>query len=167
MIEKKKRKGTRGKGRAFEKRCAEILEEYGFATYIAPPKLGWYRDPKTGEMTTRSVSQDIFGCIDIVAKRNSDLLATIWIQCGERTSLWKKKKDVREFGGWGAHDFVTLFIKNNDRTISVFYLCTTEKSGPHFLELGKFDTRRVWTAAVVWPDFTWGTRTPKERRRKS
>ena len=163
MIEKKKRKGTRGTGRAFEKRCADILEEYGFFTFIAPPKLGWWKDKDTGELKTQSKSQDIFGCVDIIGKRSS-FSFTIWVQCGERSTLWKKKQDVQNFTGWIGSDLPLLFMKNEDRTISVFQLCNTGTIGATWFEIGKFDNRRNWVSAPAWVDFSFGTRTPKGKK---
>jgi len=164
MIEKKKRKGTRAKGRAFEKRCAEILEEYGFHTYTAPPKLGWWKDRDTGELKTQSKSQDIFGCIDIIAK--STLWSqTFWVQCGERTSMAKKKKDVQQFPAWKMKaDIPMVFIKNTDRTISVF--CLYPEHGA-WDELGKFNAQRKWESTASHANFKFGTRTPKKRKVKN
>jgi len=163
MIEKKKRKGTRGKGRAFEKRCAEILEEYGFFAFIAPPKLGWWKDKDTGELKTQSKSQDIFGCIDIIAKA-AHFSQTFWIQCGERTTMAKKKRDVQEFPAWGTSDYPMVFIKNPDSTISVFYLVFGGKGPGAWKDIGEFDNRRKWIPAPAYAGFSWGTRTPKKRK---
>jgi len=165
MIEKKKRKGTRGKGRAFEKRCADILEEYGFFTFIAPPKLGWWKDKDTGELKTQSKSQDIFGCIDIIAK-SPDFDQTFWIQCGETHSFAQKKRDVQGFPAWIKSDMPMIFIKNPDRTISVFQLYLLEPPVAWY-DLGKFDNRRAWIPAPAWSWFSWGTRTPKKRKVKN
>ena len=162
MIEKKKRKGTRAKGRAFEKRCADILEEYGYFTYTAPPKLGWYKDQRTGELQTRAVSQDIFDCIDILAKKKTGSL--LWIQCGDRANLSKKKHDVESFGGWTSSDEVALFIKNTDRTIAVFYLMRIGQPIQVFAEIGRFNTRREWEPRPAYIGYSFGTRTPKTRK---
>ena len=167
MIEKKKRKGTRAKGRAFEKRCADILEEYGFHTYTAPPKLGWWKDKDTGELKTQSKSQDIFGCIDIIAK-SPEVAATFWIQCGERTTMAKKKRDVQEFPAWTRYDRPMVFIKNPDRTISVFLMdLDLWELTPRWEESGKFDNRRNWIPTPAQANFSWGTRTPKTRKVKN
>jgi len=162
MIEKKKRKGTRGKGRAFEKRCADILEEYGFSTFIAPPKLGWWKDLETGELKTQSKSQDIFGCIDIIAK-GGIFDQTLWIQCGERHSLAQKKRDVEGFPEWGKCDIPMIFLKNENRTISVFRFYP----GATWEVLGRFDNRRKWIPAPAYAGFSWGTRTPKKKKVKN
>jgi len=164
MIEKKKRKGTRAKGRAFEKRCADILEEYGFQTFIAPPKLGWYRDPKTNTMEVRATSQDIFGCIDIIAKSRL-WKGTIWIQCGETHSFAQKKRDVQGFPGWTDGDLPMVFIKNPDRTISVF--CLSLENRQTWADIGKFDNRRNWIATPAYPLSGFGVRTPKKRKVKN
>jgi len=164
QMEIKKRKGTRAKGGAFEKRCADILREYGWYAHISPPKIGQFFDKDTGEKRTYSAGQDIFGVIDILAKKPTLINGTVWIQCGEPRSLAKKKRDIAAFKGWCFMDPVFIFIKRPDRKIAVYKLIFTEEE-PLWMQVGLFTVNRKWQPAACWqhPEF-WGTRIPKPKK---
>ena len=129
----RKKPSTRTKGIAFERRSEGILIDYGWMVHNSPPSKKAWLDPETGELHTRNVDVDIFGCIDLIAKKPEE--KTLWIQCGEPKSFAQKKRDLAVVPWTLEIDEVQIWLKMPDRQIKIYRLEDI---------IGDFEIRRSW-----------------------
>ncbi len=79
---------TSAKGTAIELRAIKILESWGYKVHRCV-RTG----VKRGKMYF-SQSNDVFGCVDLVAKKRGE--RTRWIQVTAHSGMGQKKKDLAE-----------------------------------------------------------------------
>jgi hypothetical protein len=85
---KKRRVNTSSKGTAIELAAIKVLEAEGYKVHRCV-RTGVKRGP-----LYISQSNDVFGCIDLVAKKRSE--RTRWIQVTADSGVGRKKKDLDE-----------------------------------------------------------------------
>jgi len=137
----------REKGLKFQKWVKDWLEEMGWVVHNQKPvgRMIKIKDKKTKKTKTIYISQrnDIFGCVDLVAKKENK--PTLWIQATLHTGVGEKKKAL-ETVPWGKEDMVQVWVKREDGHVDIFML------GCDNLHLiGKIIRRKFYKGEyVVW-----------------
>jgi hypothetical protein len=98
---KKRKVNTSSKGTAIELSAIKILEAEGYKVHRCV-RTGVKRGP-----FYFSQSNDVFGCIDLVAKKRGT--RTRWIQVTAHSGIGQKKKDLDEVPWDPAHDSVEIW----------------------------------------------------------
>lgn len=98
---KKRRVNTSSKGTAIELAAIKVLEAEGYKVHRCV-RTGVRRGP-----LYISQSNDVFGCIDLVAKRRGE--RTRWIQVTAHSGIGKKKADLDEVPWDTAFDSVEIW----------------------------------------------------------
>lgn len=102
VAKKPKRKvNTSAKGTALELSAIKILEAEGYKVHRCV-RTGVKRGP-----FYYSQSNDVFGCIDLVAKKRG--ARTRWIQVTAHSGIGQKKKDLEEVPWDPQHDSVEIW----------------------------------------------------------
>jgi hypothetical protein len=137
-------KSTRQKGQEFQRWAKKWLEERGWTIHNQGLNHRRIVDPKTKEIIYVSQAQDIFGCVDLIAKKA--LHKTLWIQCTEDTGR-AKKETAMLLVPWSDLDDVQIWMKRGDGHTDIFRL---NYSAPEFSLLGKIIRRKFFCTAGVW-----------------
>lgn len=98
---KPKRINTSSKGAVVERKAIAILEHAGYKVHRCV-RTGAKRGP-----FYVSISNDIFGCVDLVAKAAGD--PTLWIQVTADSGVGRKAKDLLEVPWTPEHDNVEIW----------------------------------------------------------
>jgi hypothetical protein len=98
---KKRRVNTSSKGTAIELAAIKVLEAEGYKVHRCV-RTGVKRGP-----IYISQSNDVFGCIDLVAKRRGE--RTRWIQVTADSGVGRKRKEIEEVPWDPAHDSVEIW----------------------------------------------------------
>lgn len=106
---RKRRVNTSAKGTAIELAAIKILEAEGYKVHRCV-RTGVRRGP-----LYISQSNDVFGCIDLVAKKRGT--RTRWIQVTAHSGIGQKKKDLDEVPWDRAFDSVEIWrwVGGNNR----------------------------------------------------
>lgn len=97
----KKRKNTNKIGNEAELIAKEHLERQGYLVHRAARA---YRPVGNGQLV--NVQTDVFGCIDLVAKKKNH--ATLWIQVTVDGGIGRKMKDLQKVP-WNLDDIVQVW----------------------------------------------------------
>lgn len=97
----KRKVNTSAKGTAIELAAIKVLEAEGYKVHRCV-RTGVKRGP-----FYFSQSNDVFGCIDLVAKKKG--ARTRWIQVTAHSGIGQKKKDLDEVPWDPAHDSVEIW----------------------------------------------------------
>lgn len=92
---------TSVKGAVIERKAISILKSEGYIIHRAV-RTGQWRGGKY-----HSQSNDVFGCIDLVAKKFGE--RTRWIQVTAHSGIGQKKDDLAEVPWDPAHDNVEIW----------------------------------------------------------
>jgi hypothetical protein len=98
---KKRKVNTSSKGTAIELAAIKVLEAEGYKVHRCV-RTGVKRGP-----FYFSQSNDVFGCIDLVAKKKGE--RTRWIQVTAHSGIGKKKADLGEVPWDPIHDSVEIW----------------------------------------------------------
>lgn len=98
---KKRKVNTSSKGTAIELAAIKVLEAEGYKVHRCV-RTGVKRGP-----FYFSQSNDVFGCIDLVAKKRGE--RTRWIQVTAHSGIGKKKADIDEVPWDPTHDSVEIW----------------------------------------------------------
>lgn len=111
------------KGNAFQDWCVKWITKNHPGSVChnqkAVAKIMKIRDPKTGQLVDRWISQrnDILGCIDIIWV--SAKMPIVWIQCTTDAHIERKEKDLRSVP-WPAYTLVQLWLKRPGGRVDIF-----------------------------------------------
>ena len=137
-------KKSRQKGKLYQDWIKKWLTERGFFVHDQPTssKLIQIKDKITGEYKPMyvSVRNDIFGIIDLIAKKKDT--RTLWIQATMNTSMKKKKEKLSEISWNFAGDCVQFWIKRSPGKTDVYELNVNGK----FYLIGKILNRHFYSA---------------------
>lgn len=95
------RPNTTASGRRHEALALRLLEEQGYVLHRT------VRATYRGQLGWRSVSNDVFGCIDLVAKRVGE--RTRWIQVTAGSNIGEKKTKLATVPWDRGHDSVEIW----------------------------------------------------------
>jgi len=85
----------------------------------------WVKEKKTGEQKWVSGRNDIFGCIDLIAKREDR--GTVWIQATMDSHLERREKELERVP-WVVGEVVLIFLKRKTGTVDILaYSSWTKK----------------------------------------
>ena len=137
-------KKSRQRGKLYQDWIKKWLTERGFFVHDQPTasKLIRIKDKLTGEYKPMyvSVRNDIFGIIDLIAKKKD--APTLWIQATMNTSM-KKKKEKLVAIPWNMDiDCVQFWIKRSPGKTDVYEL---HANGEFYL-IGKILNRHFYSA---------------------
>jgi len=115
----------RNKGLEFQRWVKKFFERRGWTVHNETMKPIWIREKKTGEQKWVSGRNDIFGCIDLIAKKEHR--GTIWIQATMDTHLERRKKELERVP-WGEADVVMIFMKRKNAEVRMIAYNTYTKT---------------------------------------
>jgi len=126
------KKSTRKKGLDFQDWIKRFLEERDWIVHNQKP-MG-----KLIKGNYISQRNDIFGCVDLIAKKEEK--PTIWIQATLNPNLEKRLKEFLQLGNiWNSEDLVQVWIKRKSGLVDIFQLFGTE-----LLPIGKIIRRKFY-----------------------
>jgi len=115
----KRSTNKRKKGLDFQDWIKKFLEEKGWTVHNQRP---------VGKLVGKNyISQrnDIFGCVDLIAKKENK--PTIWIQASLSPNLEKRLKEFLQLGNiWNSEDLVQVWIKRKSGLVDIFQVFGTE-----------------------------------------
>jgi hypothetical protein len=146
-------KKARQKGKLYQDWIKKWLMERGFHVHDQPTasKLIRIKDKLTGEYKVMyvSVRNDIFGIIDLIAKKSDT--KTLWIQATMNTSMKKKKEKLVAIPWNFETDCVQFWIKRSPGKTDIFEL---RDDGIFFELVGKILNRHYYS--LFQSDIFWG-----------
>lgn len=132
---------TRQKGQDFQRWVKKILEDWGWIVHNQGLNHRQIFDRKTHELIYVSASQDIFGCIDLCAKKKDH--KTLWIQATCHSGLGIKTEKMNSVP-WGVIDAVQIWLKREDGHVDAYsFLPETCEA----ILLGKIIRRKFFASA--------------------
>jgi hypothetical protein len=117
---KKKPDQRRKRGVDFQRWISDWLSERGWVVHNQLMRSVRVWSVKANAFIQVSMSQDIFGCIDLVAKKKGH--ETLWIQATLDTgiSLKNQKLDAVPWSPWHHGDEVEVWVKRADSHVDIF-----------------------------------------------
>jgi len=112
----KKKKNTRKRGLDFQRWIKGWLEERGWMVHNETPSTRPFYDKKKKKLIFISHRNDIFKCIDLIAKKDS---RTLWIQATLHKSVKDKVEKLKEVP-WADNDEVFVFQKIDRQEIIIW-----------------------------------------------
>lgn len=139
MEEKRRPDKRRAHGMEFQRWIKVWLEQRGWTVHNQPMKPT--RIMVKGKILWISRSQDIFGCVDLIARRKGES-RTLWIQATLDTSIGRK---IAELGvvPWGSSDCVQVWVKRAGGRVDIF---AADPGMSEAIMVGSI-TRRVYTVS--------------------
>jgi len=113
----KMKSNKRSKGMDFQRWVKKFFEKRGWTVHNETMKPIWVKEKKTGQQKWVSQRNDIFGCIDLIAKRENR--ETIWIQATMDSHLERREKELEKVP-WNVGEIVLVFLKRKSGGVDVF-----------------------------------------------
>lgn len=119
-MEKKKKDPRRRRGVEFQRWIANWLMDRGWTVHNQPMRSVRVFSKKAKAPIFVSVSQDIFNCIDLVAKKKGR--STLWVQATLDTTIGRKEEKLNTVPWlpWHHGDEVEVWVKRADSHVDVF-----------------------------------------------
>jgi len=138
-------KSTRQTGNDFQDYIQKWLEEKGWVVHNQ--KTVSRAIPIKGKVVWVSQRQDIWGCLDLIAKKSGKF--TLFIQATTHTGRGKKERDLMTVP-WGDADEVQIWMKRDKGHIDMFHL---DDAFEKFEEFGKIIRRKFYSKEGLGYEF--------------